>query len=115
MIYKFYYGQHDGLVYTTERHGHTKVAYFSKHRMKEQYPEGDYEIIGEIGNFSKKFPRQNTIISESGKSIPIFPLGSLKKPFEWVSGYAPVGERVYVAVIKSIIPPWIENFYAKKP
>jgi len=81
--------------------------------MKEQYPDGDYEIIGEIGNFAKKHSRQNVIITESGKSIPIFPLGSCKKPFEWVSGYAPVGEEVYVAVIKSIIPLWVGDFCIK--
>ncbi|HHW31116.1 MAG TPA: S8 family serine peptidase [Clostridiaceae bacterium] len=116
MSYKFYYSQgysqHHDLLYVTERHSHTKVAYFSKHRMNEKYPGGGYEIIGEIGNFAKECATQDTILTESGKRIPIFPLGSFIKPFEWVLGYAPVGEKVYVAVIKSIIPRWIDNLYA---
>jgi len=42
-------------------------------------------------------------VTGTGKSIPIFPLGSIKKPFEWVDGYAAVGENTYVAVVKSLL------------
>ena len=72
--------------------------------MDELYPDGGYEVIGEIGNSAKKYAEQDVIITDVGKSILIFPRGSLKKPFEWVAGYAEVGENTYVAVVKSIIP-----------
>jgi phospholipase/carboxylesterase len=72
--------------------------------MDDLYPDGDYEVIGEIGNSTKKYVSQDIIETKIGKSIPIFPRGSLKKPFEWVAGYASVGENTYVAVVKSIIP-----------
>jgi len=75
--------------------------------MNEMYPDGSYKIIGEIGNFAKKYPGQDVILIGMGESIPIFPRGSAKKPFEWVAGYAAVEEDTYVAVVKSIIPRFI--------
>lgn len=88
----------------TERHSHSKIAYCSKQKIDELYPDGGYEIIGEIGNFAKKYAGQEVIITDTGKFIPIFPRGSLKKPFEWIAGCAAVGENTYVAVVKSVIP-----------
>ena len=82
--------------------------------MKEIYPDGGYEVIGEIGNFAEKYTKQDIIITDTGRTIPIFPRGSLKKPFEWITGYAAVGENTYVSVVKSIIPRWMKNFYVKK-
>jgi len=72
--------------------------------MVELYPEGGYEVIGEIGNYAKGNSNLDEILTDSGKSIPIFPRGSLKKPFEWVAGYAAVSENTYVAVVRSMIP-----------
>jgi phospholipase/carboxylesterase len=86
-----------------EQHSRSQIAYVSKQKMDELYPDGGYEIIGEIGNFAGKYTGQDVITTDSGNNIPIFPLGSLKKPFEWVAGYAAVGENIYVAVVKSVI------------
>lgn len=86
-----------------EWYSHCPIAYYSKQKMNELYPNGGYEVIGEIGNFAKKYAEQDVIVTDTGKSIPIFPRGSLKKPFEWVSGYAAVEENTYVAVVKSLI------------
>jgi phospholipase/carboxylesterase len=72
--------------------------------MLELYPDGGYEVIGEIGNYARKYAELDEIITDEKKSIPIFPRGSMKKPLEWVAGYAAVEENTYVAVIKSIIP-----------
>ncbi|MDF2524070.1 MAG: hypothetical protein K0R31_1711 [Clostridiales bacterium] len=93
MIYHFYHKGNDA-----------KLAYYSKQKIDELYPNVGYEVIGEIGNFAKKFAGQDVIVTNTGKIIPIFPRGSLKKPFEWVAGYAAVGENIYVAVVKRIIP-----------
>lgn len=68
------------------------------------YIKGGYEVIGEIGNLAKKYPGQDAIVTDRGEIIPIFPQGSLKKPFEWIVGYAAVEKNTYVAVVKSVIP-----------
>lgn len=103
MTFRFY-EKRNNVVYTTEWHSRSTIAYYSKNKMNELYPDGNYEVIGEIGNFSKKYLKLDEILTDTGKSIPIFPRGSLKKPFEWVAGYVAVRENTYVAVIKSIIP-----------
>jgi hypothetical protein len=90
--------------YTTEQHTNSMITYYSKHKMVELYPNGSYEVIGEIGNYAKRYSEQDEILTGGNKKIPIFPRGSSKKPFEWVVGYAAVAENTYVAVIKSIIP-----------
>lgn len=72
--------------------------------MNDKHSNGNYEVIGEIGNFHREYFGQDEIVTETGEIINIFPRGSCKKPFEWVAGYAPLGENTYVAVIKSIIP-----------
>lgn len=103
MIYRFYC-KRDDKCFMTERHSHSRIEYYSKQKMDELYPDSGYEVIGEISNFTKKYVSQDAIETNTGKSIPIFPRGSLKKPFEWVVGYAAVGENTYVAVVKSVIP-----------
>lgn len=103
MAYKVYPKTNNSL-HMTERHSHSKIAYCSKQEIDELYPGGGYEIIGEISDFAKKYAEQDVIILDTGKLIPIFPRGSLKKPFEWVAGYTAVGENTYVAVVKSVIP-----------
>lgn len=108
MTFRFY-EKRNNVVYTIEWHSRSKIAYYSKNIMDELYPDGNYEIIGEIGNFSKEYLKFDEILTDTGKSIPIFPRGSLKKPFEWVAGYVAVRENTYVAVIKSIIPRLFRN------
>lgn len=94
-----------------EPNSSTVVTYYPNYKMKRLYPKDEYEVIGEIGNFSKKYSDQDEILAETGKRIPIFPRGSLRHPWEWVTGYAAVGENTYVAVVKSMIP---YLFYKRK-
>jgi len=72
--------------------------------MNEMYPNGDYEIIGEINNGIKKYTEQDIVVTDGGKCIPIFPRGSALNPLEWTVGYARIGENIYVAVMKSLLP-----------
>ena len=93
-----------GTLYMLEPNSSTLIFYYPKSKMKLLYPKNEFEVIGEIGNLAKKYSNQDEILAETGKRIPVFPRGSLKRPFEWVTGYAAVGENTYVAVVKSIIP-----------
>lgn len=113
LVYRFY-NQMVDVCYMTEWSSCSRIAYSSKQRMDKLYPNGDYEVIGEIGNFAKEYPRQDVIITDTGKVIPIFPKGSIRKSFEWVTGYASVGENTFVAVVRSIVPKWILRLYLKK-
>lgn len=103
MTYKFLTDCNDAH-YITEKHSHRPIAYYPKQKMSELYQNGGYEVIGEIGNSIERYLGIDEILLETGESIPIFPRGSVKKPFEWVIGYSAVGENSYVAVIKNIIP-----------
>jgi len=79
--------------------------------MKEIYPDKNFVIIGEIGIFADTFKFQDVLLTDDGKFVPIFPRGSLTKPFEWIAGYAAVGENTYVAVVKSIFPPFLRRLF----
>ena len=98
----------------TERNSRSRITYYTNKKMEEMYPEGGYRIIGEIGNFARKYAKQDVIITDTGKRIPIFPRGSLKKPVEWVAGCAAVEENTYVSVVKSIIPHWLRILTYKR-
>lgn len=110
MTFQFLHGGH-GTLYMFEPNSSTIITYYSKSKMKKLYPKDEYEVVGEIGNFTKKYPNQDQILTDTEKSIPVFPRGSMKRPFEWIAGYAAVGKNTYVAVVKSIIP---YLFYGKK-
>jgi len=103
MTFQFNRKKHE-VLYTTERHSKSIISYYSKGKMIELYSNRGYEVIGEISNCAKIYSGQDEIITDTGKSIPIFPRGSYKKPIEWVAGYAAIEENTYVAVIKSMIP-----------
>lgn len=50
----------------------------------------------------------NMLFINWGEGIAIFSGGSIKKTFEWIAGYAAVGENAYMAAVKSMIQ---EMFY----
>lgn len=79
-------------------------------KMREQYPGGDFVIIGEIGNFAETLGCPDMLLTSTGKAVPIFPRGSLIKPFEWVAGYIAVGENTYVAAVRSIFPSFLRRW-----
>jgi len=108
LVYRFY-GQGSNMRPMTERHSRSLIHYTPKKMMKEIYPNGGYEIIGEINNGIKKYTEQDIVVTQEGKHIPIFPRGSSIPPIEWAVGYARIGENSYVAVIKSMIPFWLFN------
>lgn len=103
MIYRFY-EQCNNMLQMKERHSRSVIHYYPKEKMNEMYPKGGYEIIGEISNVIKKYTGQDIVLTDSGKHIPIFPRGSARNPLEWTAGYARIGENIYVAVIRSVIP-----------
>ena len=108
LVYRFY-GLGGNMRPMTERHSRSLIRYTPKKMMKEMYPNGGYEIIGEINNGLTKYTEQDSIMTEEGKQIPIFPRGSSVYPIEWPVGYARIGESSYVTVIKSMIPFWVHN------
>lgn len=81
MIYRFYM-QKNGMFTMTERHSLSRIAYVSKEKMEELYFDSCYEVIGEISNFLKRYASQDVIVYAEGINIPIFPRGSLRRPFE---------------------------------
>ncbi|AFM42305.1 hypothetical protein Desaci_3412 [Desulfosporosinus acidiphilus SJ4] len=91
----------------TEKNSRSKIPYCTARKMRELYPDEDFVIIGEIGNFAEVFGGQDVLLTGSGKAIPIFPRGSLMKPLEWIAGYVAVGENTYVAAVRSIIPTFL--------
>lgn len=103
MIYWFSQG-HKGDITMKERNSKSMVDFYSKKTMERLYPNGGFEVIGEIGSITKKYPGQDIIMTNSYKQIPVFPRGSLKYPFEWIVGYAEVDKELYVAVVRSYLP-----------
>jgi len=72
--------------------------------MRELCPGGGFAIVGEIGNFSKPTGCQDIFLTNDGKELPIYPRGSLIKPFEWIAGYIRVDKNIYIAAVASIFP-----------
>ncbi len=87
-----------------DRHSGNEVNYCTKRKLQALHPAGDFTIIGEIGNFARCYAKQDVIETTTERSIPIFPLGTCRRPLEWIVGYAPLGHGLYVAVVKGIIP-----------
>ena len=86
-----------------EPRSRSKLPYRTAKEMRELYPDGGFNIIGEIGGFACAPDRGDFLIEDNGNKIPIHPRGSLIPPFEWVAGYIPVGKSSYLAVIRSLL------------
>jgi len=80
------------------------VNYYTENEMEAIYPHGGYEVVGEIGNVARISHKSDDIDTGEGRTIPVFPRGTIKKPFEQVIGYAEIGEKTYVAIVNSILP-----------
>lgn len=89
----------ESLRFYTEVRSQSKIPYITTGQMKKRYPDEGFVIIGEIGSLARAPTDGDRLYLEDGKTIPIYPRGSLKRPFEWVAGYAAVDESSYVAVI----------------
>ena len=108
MLYRFY-PQADSVKPCKRLHSGGKPPYRTVKEMRELYPDGDFTVIGEIGGISRFPDSSDRLIVETGSAIPILPRGSLKRPFEWVSGYIAVGKHTYIAVIGSLIPAFLRR------
>lgn len=83
----------------TEVRSQCKIPYIPAGQMKKRYPDKDFVIIGEIGSLARAPTDGDWLCLKDGKTIPIHPRGSLKRPLEWVTGYTAVDESSYVALI----------------
>ena len=89
--------------------GRNKLSYRTVKEMHRLYPDGNFTVIGEIGGIAQFPDSGDRLIVETGHTIPILPRGSLKRPFEWVSGYIAVGKHTYIAVIGGLIPAFLRR------
>ena len=87
----------------TEVYSCSEIPYFTVKGMRKRYPDGNFVIIGEIGCLEHAPADGDWLCTEDGKAIPIFPRGSMKRPFEWVLGYTSVQENSYIAVIGGVL------------
>ena len=90
------------LRFFTEPRSFIKIPYYTVKEMRNRYPDRNFAVIGEIGGIARASGKCDKICVEEGKELPILPRGSLKRPFEWVIGYAGVQGNRYVAVIGGI-------------
>jgi len=79
------------------------LRYYSKREMNRQYQDKNFNIIGEIGCYGRPPNKADYLLVDSLRKIPIYPRGSIIKPFEWVIGYTAVGENSYLAVVRSLL------------
>ncbi len=109
MLYRFYL-QTDPAKPCNRPHSGSKLPSLTVKEMWELYPDGNFAVIGEIGGIPWFLGSGDLLITEDGNSIPIFPRGSLKKPFEWVCGYVAVGKHTYIAVIGGLLPSFLRRW-----
>lgn len=79
----------------------SNLPYHTVKEMRKLYPDSSFAVIGEIGGIARFPCSGDRLITEAGNAIPIFPRGSLKKPFEWISGY--------IAVIGGLLPSFLRR------
>jgi len=108
MLYRIYQ-QMDSAKFYTEPHSRSSLPYRTEKEMRIRYPDGNFSVIGEIGNLAQFQTVGDALLSDNGMQIPILPRGTLKKPFEWVAGYVAVEKNTYLAAINSLIPLFLRR------
>lgn len=108
MLYRLY-PQIKQTRFFTEKYSRCQIPYRTAKEIRALYPDESFVIIGEIGIFAQTHAEEDMLLTESGKAIPIFPRGSVKKPFEWIAGYIAVGENTYTAAVRSILPAFLRR------
>ena len=101
MLYQLYPQAHEARLFTEPR-SQSRLPYRTEKEMRSLYPNGNFVVIGEIGSFARPPTDGDRLLTGDGQTLPILPRGSLKRPFEWISGYIMVGENAHVAAVKSI-------------
>jgi hypothetical protein len=113
MIYRPYLQTNQTRIFT-EKYSGSKLPYYTAKKMRELYPDGDFVIIGEIGSFAMALEDQDVLVTSTGKAVPLFPRGSLIKPFEWIAGYIAVEKNTYVAAVRSLFPTFLHHRKRRK-
>lgn len=108
MIYRPF-SQGDGKYFYTEPYSRCRFPYHTVKEMHKKYPDGNFVIIGEIGSNSFVTTEGDWLLLGDGKTLPIFPRGSLKKYCEWIIGYIAVEKDTYIAVVSSMFPSFLRR------
>ncbi|MDP4092792.1 MAG: hypothetical protein Q8920_05455 [Bacillota bacterium] len=108
MLYRLYPQTNQSRIFI-EKNSRSKIPYCTAKKMRELYSDGSFAIIGEIGYFAEALAGQDALLTGTGISVPIFPRGSLIKPFEWISGYIAVEENTYIAAVRSVFPSFLRR------
>jgi len=98
-----------------EPRSRNRVPYHTAKEMRKLYPNNNFAVIGEIGGFARSPNNGDRLLTEDGKVLLICPRGSLKRPFEWVTGYIAVGESTYLAAIRGVIPAFSRPSTGRRP
>lgn len=114
MLYRLY-PQTCSAKFYTEPRSRSRLPYRTAKEMRELYPDNNFAVIGEIGGFARPPNDRDRLLTEDGTILPILPRGSLKRPFEWVSGYIEVGENTYLAAIRGVIPTFPRTPTGRRP
>jgi hypothetical protein len=93
--------------FLTEPFSRCKLRYLTNKTFRERFAAGKYTVIGEIGGCSKPPECGDILLTEDGHYIRVLPRGSLRRLFEWVIGYIPVGENTYIAAVRSVLPSFL--------
>lgn len=108
MLYRLYPQGNRTRLYV-EPHSRSRLPYRTVKEMRQQFPDGNFVIVGEIGSFTRPPTDGDRLLTGDGKTLPILPRGSLKKPFEWISGYIAVDKNTYIAAIGSLFPAFLRR------
>lgn len=87
-----------------EPHTRSRVPCRTGREMRALYPAGGFLIVGEIGCCGPPAPDGDVLLTRAGAAIPIYPRGSLTRPWEWVVGYVPMEGSAYAAAVSSLWP-----------
>lgn len=75
------------------------IKCYSKNKIKELYPNGNYKIVGET--FEKNKKRNKDIIEIANKKLNVSKYGSNSKILYKTKGYIEVDENQYIVYLKS--------------
>lgn len=113
MIYRLYPQEKQTKIFMG-KYSRSEIPYLPVKKMRKMYPDGGFVVIGEIGNFARSPSGQDMLLICDGAQAPIFPRGCVRRPFEWIVGYAAVEEDTYVAVVHNPFSAFLRNRKRKR-
>lgn len=84
---------------TTLKINDRDIKCYSKKKIKNLYPDGNYKIVGET--FEKNKKKKEDIIEIANKELTVSKYGKNSKVIYKIKGYFEVGENEYIVYIKS--------------